>query len=112
MQNKSSAHTRHKNAHFKKALEERLKLQIKSLNDILSSANFDSTKYGNLELLISCVPNVDEETKVKLESCLEKIKSSKEFEDIKLGMEDCLGELSSKAPKRILPIRKNHFCYH
>ncbi len=100
MQKKSSEHVRHKNAHFRKALKERLILQIKSLKDILSSPNpknydFNSVKYGNLELLIGFVPNIDGETNTKLEICIDKVKSSKEFEDIKMAMEDCLTELAS-----------------
>ncbi len=100
MQQKSSAHIRHKNAHFRKALKERLILQIKGLKDILSSPNpksydFNSVKYGNLEILIGFIRSIDSETQTKLESCLEKIKSSKEFEDIKLALENCLAELTS-----------------
>lgn len=98
MQQKSSAHRRHKHAHFRKALKERLSMQIKSLEDILSSPNpknydFNSVKYGNLELLIGLMPDIDEGARANLEACLDKIKSSKEFEDIKVPIESCLAEL-------------------
>ncbi|HSX42721.1 MAG TPA: hypothetical protein VLF59_01410 [Candidatus Saccharimonadales bacterium] len=100
MQQKALAHKSHKNAHFKKAVVERLNMQIKSLKDILASPNpknydFSSVKYGNLELLVKHIPDIDREARKKLEVCLEKIKGATEFADIKEAMENCLAELGT-----------------
>ncbi|MEK7561744.1 MAG: hypothetical protein AAB541_02680 [Patescibacteria group bacterium] len=100
LQAKTTSHLLHKSSHFRKALVERLKLQIKSLEDILSSPNpgnydFRSVKFDNLELLMGLIPNIDRETQKKLQSCIEKIKRSGKFEDMKEAMNECLNEFEA-----------------
>lgn len=100
MQRKSSSHIEYKNAHFRKALLSRLELQIKNLNKIMASPNpgnydFNSVKYGNLEILIGLKPDVDKVTSEKLQTCLHNINNSTEFQGIKAAMENCSAEIEN-----------------